>query len=185
MKITPFSTSVWKYNFVTDFSKEIAKCYEIKEKCPSSNRSNQGGYQSPTMNGEDFTKTFPELFESIVPNIAETAKEIGSNFSIDNAWVNINGKNSYNMEHTHPKSALSAVVYLKTQERCGNIVFKNPTLVQHYPCNTALPEFWGEYWLPSEQGTMLVFPAYLSHYVEQNLSDEDRISIAINFSHAN
>jgi uncharacterized protein (TIGR02466 family) len=87
------------------------------------------------------------------------------------------------MEHTHPKSVLSLVLYLKTQENCGNIVFKNPTLAQHYPCNTALQEFWGEYWLPSKKGSMYIFPAYLPHYVEQNLSEEDRISIAINFSH--
>jgi uncharacterized protein (TIGR02466 family) len=183
VKITPFSTNVWKYKFDADFKKQIQQCYFIKENYPTNNRSNQGGYQSPAYSGEEFNKLFPDLLKSITPSIADVAGQIGSNFKIDNAWVNINNKNSYNMEHTHPKSALSLVLYLKTQENCGNIVFKNPTLVQHYPCNTSLQEFWGEYWLPSETGIMYIFPAYLPHYVEQNLSEEDRISIAINFSH--
>ena len=35
--------------------------------------------------------------------------------------------------------------------------------------------------LPPAEGTALIFPAWLTHSVEQNMTDQDRVSIAYNF----
>jgi hypothetical protein len=38
--------------------------------------------------------------------------------------------------------------------------------------------------IPTDENKLLIFPAYVRHYVEQNLTDEqddERISIAFNF----
>jgi hypothetical protein len=43
---------------------------------------------------------------------------------------------------------------------------------------------YGTYWVPPTVGTLYIFPAYLKHFVTQNLADEKddaRISIAFNF----
>ena len=37
---------------------------------------------------------------------------------------------------------------------------------------------WG---IPPEENKILLFPSWLPHYVDDNLSDEDRISISFNF----
>ena len=34
--------------------------------------------------------------------------------------------------------------------------------------------------IPPQEGVMLIFPSFLLHSVEENLSDEDRISVAFN-----
>ena len=39
-------------------------------------------------------------------------------------------------------------------------------------------ELW--WWLPSEEGRLYIFPSWIKHLVEPNMSDEERISISFN-----
>ncbi len=102
-------------------------------------------------------------------------------------WININRRGDYNVEHDHPESDLSAVLWVKTPANCGGLVFSSPkSFVQHKIIEVLDEEIveqtnctYGKVFHP-EEGKMIVFPSDMRHSVEMNCSDEDRISIAFN-----
>jgi uncharacterized protein (TIGR02466 family) len=176
-KFIPFVTPIWKFTLDGDFQKEISTCYEIESKLPSNFKSNLGGYQSPEV---DINVYFESLRGKLFPMLKAISDDIQMNLSLTDLWVNINRKNSFNRVHLHGNSAFSGVLYLKTNSNSGQIVFLNPTMAEAFPIDDTIKDFYGNYSFVPVVGDVLVFPSYLSHYVNPNLSDEDRISIAFN-----
>jgi len=104
---------------------------------------------------------------------------------IDNMWININPKGGTTNPHVHQDNILSGVFYVKANKDSGKIVFPHPSsnFSYHFHWKTI-----GEYneknstfcsHMP-QAGKIILFPSYALHYVEPNLSDEDRISFAFN-----
>jgi len=104
-------------------------------------------------------------------------------FNITTCWANINGKFASNSIHNHPNSILSGVYYLKTPEDCGGIYFSDPRPAARM-LNPPVTEF--NLWtLPKvsykpHEGTMILFPSWLLHGVDTNMSEESRISLSFN-----
>ena len=145
--------------------------------------SNRGGWQSPA-----FTDIFAEdILEQIKIRVTPAFKEYGINKIpvLSGYWFNVNPKYSWNIIHHHPFSLMSVVLYVRVPENSGNIVFSRQDLLSHYIIPSEINDNnLANYWIKPLQGTLLVFPSYMSHHVEQNLSeDEDptRISIAFNY----
>jgi uncharacterized protein (TIGR02466 family) len=148
--------------------------------------SNRGGWQSPAFTDPNIT--FAEnIFDEIKIRVTSAFREYGINKSpvLSNYWFNVNPKYSWNMVHEHPFSLISAVLYVRAPNNCGNLIFSRQDLLPHYIIpNEINDNNWPSYWVKPIQGTLLLFPSYMSHHVEQNLSeDEDptRISIALNY----
>jgi uncharacterized protein (TIGR02466 family) len=173
-----FSSPIWQFDLQINFEKAIEEAYAIQKNNKGVVISNVGGYHSPNI---DVGKHFPELYNGILKIFQVISTETEMDLVFDNAWININKTGDSNKSHCHPLSSMSAVFYLKTKEDSGNLVFKNPTLVYHYPINSYNKHFWGTYWLPPVQGRLYIFPAYLEHWANQNQNKEDRISLALNF----
>jgi len=176
-KIIPFFTPVWKFNIGDKFDTDIARCYQIQNEAPSTKKSNVGGYQSQNV---DLKIKFPDLVQRISPSLNGIIQDSELKLSIDNAWININKTNNSNNSHYHPNSALSVVIYLQTNLDSGQIVFENPTASGAFPIDDSIKHFFGVYCISPKIGDVLVFPSYLKHYVEPNLSSQDRISISFN-----
>ena len=181
-KVIPFATPIWKFRIENDFQKEIAFCYEHETKFISNKKSNQGGYQSPDLN---LMECFPSILDGLMFGIGVVANDIGIGLELSNSWININRKNNFNLPHCHPNSAFSGVIYLKTNSTCGKINFRNPTASSVFPINDMINGYFGRWFFSPEPGDVLIFPSYLDHYVEPNLSDEDRISISFNMNDQN
>jgi uncharacterized protein (TIGR02466 family) len=127
-------------------------------------------------------------FRSLVDSaIAEVAKVTGyANVPIRaaNCWANINPKYASNKIHDHANCLFSGVYYLQTPKDCGNLMFYDPRnartfykpLVSEFTAYTADAVAHG-----AEAGLLLIFPSWLPHGVEPNMSDEDRISISFNY----
>lgn len=183
-----------------DHSQLIEQIYNIAEHNPSNMRSNQGGYQTYPYQVPNFDNEITkELFEK---TIQPAAREIMNNWGLHMIgmdqycyWYNINHKYTYNSPHTHPESFLSGVYYVKVPTNSGNIIFdrseserdrmshqssiliKNSLHIDHPNINT-------EHWFVPEEGMLLMFPGHLTHYVQQNLTEDtssDRISFSFNF----
>jgi len=178
-KEIPFFTPVWKFNIGVDFAEDIALCYQTQNEIPSVKISNMGGYQSFKI---DLKVKFPSLFERVLPKLNDVLQDSKLNVSVRSAWVNINKTHNSNVSHFHANSALSGVIYLQTSPNSGNIVFENPTASPAFPITETVKGFFGVYFVSPQVGDVLVFPSYLRHYVESNLSDKDRISIAFNMA---
>jgi uncharacterized protein (TIGR02466 family) len=101
------------------------------------------------------------------------------------AWVNVNPAGGYNVVHNHPLAFYSGVYYLQAAENSGEIVFLNPVSEQgltipHHLINKGSIYTNDRYVYTPKQDLLLLFPAYLNHYVHPNHSTQERISIAIN-----
>ena len=174
--------------------------YGIKENNKGRKFTNSGGgWQSDDLNLIELAEkneNFKLLLKHIISVSNEFAKDLGikHDIGIANLWINISGKGAYNKSHVHPNSILSGVFYIKTPPSCGNIVFANPNinLIHAYlnyfhllenenlEENSVLKHL--DWIIPPEENKILLFPSWLPHYVDDNLSDEDRISISFNFA---
>jgi uncharacterized protein (TIGR02466 family) len=104
-------------------------------------------------------------------------------------WININGPGSYNYSHNHPGCDLSGVLWLKTPENSGNIVFESPQSFNQFKLIEAYSQKFKDenrvydwFFVQPQVGLMLLFPSHLNHSVSQNKSNEDRISVSFNVS---
>ena len=102
---------------------------------------------------------------------------------ISEMWSIINKKNSYNESHIHPNNFLSSVYYVQAPKNCGRIIFNNPNQVSRnrYPLDIKKTEFSANIQqIEPREGHLLLFPSYLWHSVETNMSEDDRIIISFN-----
>ena len=151
----------------------VNACYDLQKNEPTSHeKSNSGGWQS--RNDLQHEKYFWPLVR-IIQN--EYSYLSGPAQPVTGMWYNVTSYTNWNFPHTHiewaelyPYKNYSGVLYLKTSPECGNIFFKNPLNV-----NDHLK-------IEPVEKMMLLFPSVLEHYVEPNLSQEDRISISFNFN---
>ena len=170
--------------------KLIKWIYDYKEKNVDIARiSNKGGWQSARKD-VFVDKGFKEFENIIIPIIGELISEfkIVKEADIVQMWINVNGKNAYNISHRHPLADFSGVLWIKQTPEQGRFVFDNMD-VGYRDCsslyfmnrdylikNKMLPEWHPEY----KDGSIIIFPAMFTHRVEQNETDEDRISLSFN-----
>jgi len=101
------------------------------------------------------------------------------------AWANVNRAGDYNASHVHPGHHLSAVYYVST----GDVVADNPMdgileLRDPRPAAEFLqspgPLSNGSLLIKPRAGLLLLFPAWLEHFVHPYHGGGQRISIAVN-----
>lgn len=105
-------------------------------------------------------------------------------FRMGNTWINLNQNNNITRPHLHSNSLLSGVLYIKSKNS-GPIVFMHPVMAHQYVIGEDLIKNYNKFTSADisvipEQGKLIIFPSWLVHYVENNLDDTDRISIAFN-----
>ncbi len=157
----------------------------LKQSDPGINASNVLGWHS---RGNLFDLEDVRPFREIVSAaIAECAKAVGySHVPIRpaNCWANVSPRYASNKIHDHANCLFSGVYYLQTAEHCGNLMFYDPReartfykpSVREYTAYTADAIAHAP-----EPGLLLIFPSWLKHGVEPNLSQQDRISISFNY----
>ncbi len=181
---------------IPDFDKIQKPMIDWIEKYKSENNfsvqiSNMGGWQSFSKQiYED--KGFQPFQEKIVNCIDALCAEYKfmKTISITSMWININDKNSYNVSHRHPNALLSGVLWIKQSKEMGEFVFDNMdngyrdadvilnTHVSHLLINNMTPIHVPKY----SNGTIMIFPANLSHRVDINRTNEKRYSISFNIN---
>ena len=161
--------------------------YKLKEKDPEGYTiSNRNGWQS---RGFDLSDMNDLLHGTILQGLSSFSAIKNTTKMRASAWININSPGSYNVKHTHPNSHLSGVMWIKAPKDSGNIVFDNPNGHQtHTEINSYNQEFKDQffvhhaYWLPPIEGRMIIFTSHLQHAVNENKSNEDRISVSFNIT---
>jgi len=182
----PVPISTTQLDFPVD-KIEILCQQECRKNSKGVNKSNLGGWQSGNIIYPDSSFSFLLDIEIICQEFAKGVLKINKQVSMVNAWININYKGNSNQIHTHPRSILSGVYYVKTPKECGNIEFTHPALdmmerdwcdiISNSELNYYNSHHW---WLPSKANTLYIFPSWIKHLVKPNMSDEERISISFN-----
>lgn len=98
-------------------------------------------------------------------------------------WTNIYKQDSFIEMHNHSPIHMTASFYLKHPSNGGNIVFEHPnaTLLKHQPYNFDQIRYTAfEQEVTVTSGTLVIFPGYMNHKTQPNMSTEDRIIIGSN-----
>ena len=178
-----FATPIWGFDLDLDVDSMKYWCYGCMKENPGRVISNVGGWQS-----EDYRRFTNTPLLELVGVILKESHHIASDLGIpegerwiENLWININPKNSYNQVHVHPEARLSGVFYVSAPEKSGDICF---TRSGGYALGTVAPNQTrysnAEWCYPPKKNRLIIFPAWQEHHVKANLSDEDRISISFN-----
>lgn len=189
MKIDHVFTNFIACDELTINTRDIQKfCYEINSKDSGRQLSNIGGWQSNTIK---ISECLPKLYYEIKERLDELYFyfEFKDELSlkIDDAWININKKHNFNAPHNHSYGLFSGVYYVKAEGCIGDIVFMNPCSSQSISINSSIiktsnPFNSNMFKVTPKTGMLILFPSWICHYTEPNLTDEDRISIAFNTS---
>ena len=181
-----FTVPVASTDLEFDLEKAKNYCYEMKSQSNGSTLSNRKGFQSNDLQ-------FPNPLSDIAQNVCNASQSYFEHLNgskihrtfLDNMWINISPKGAYNTIHGHPNCFMSGVLYLKTPENCGKIWFVHPSEVLEYDWKS---HYWKEYSSHTSaffyhkvfEKRCYLFPSWLKHGVEENNSEEDRISISFN-----
>ena len=190
-----FFTPIWttRLDNVVKLNQEMLTfIYGLREKDPIGvQKSNMLGWHSRDF---DFPKSPPiiKFFKKVTPLIKQVTKDLNwdnKNYRVrlSASWAIINPKYACNQDHIHQNNFISAAYYVnfpKTMPKnSGRIVFKDPRpshLFYNPYIKKITPLNENEVIVHPATGVLAMFPSYLYHWVEPNLSDEDRVIISFN-----
>tara|TARA_B100000989_G_scaffold148243_1_gene110462 strand:+ start:5818 stop:6420 length:603 start_codon:yes stop_codon:yes gene_type:complete len=185
-----FPTPVWaiqleNYKLI---NQEMYNYIKMQQKVdgPGINKSNIKGWHSKDFN---LTEKEPQNFISFISSSIEQVM-IDMNWDkekqlakIDNMWAIVNIGGSANLRHQHGNSTISGAYYVRAPENSGDIVFYDPrpAPVYSYP-NAKQPNSLNAQVnaISPKEGALVLFPSYLDHSVNENLSKNERIVISFN-----
>lgn len=162
-----------------------------------SNFRELGGWHSKNDLHKD--PAYKNITDRVLEHGEFVSKELNYNkgyrLTIDAMWSIINGPGSFNRAHIHPGSLWSGVYYVAAPEKCGDIEFIDPRTqnliksAQFVPKKKRPREAWTKVRFTPSPGKMIMFPSWLYHSVDPNLSDAEgagaeRIIISFNLSQA-
>ena len=178
------------YNFDDYKDQLIKETYQERDEDPIGRKlSNSGGWQSKLMT---INKRKSGILDNIIINSISKLPMSGNLSCAIEGWKNINEPGNFNILHSHPRSDLSGVLWIKTPKNSGNIVFESPELFNRYQ---ELDSYSDEskfnsnnymtYYFTPKEGDVLIFSSNLRHEVKENKSNEDRISYSFNIKFIN
>ena len=187
-----FSTPIWA-NKIEEYEKVnnemLAYILNLQNKDPVGVvKSNFKGWHSKDFNMKDLSPT--HFIEAIKKNLNTLIVDMDWDLNIQSVkissmWAIINEKGAWNQKHQHSNSDISAAYYVTAHEGCGDIVFYDPRPARVYkqPIAKSPNKLNGTVnSIKPEAGMLVLFPSYLDHSVNPNISDKKRIVISFNLS---
>jgi uncharacterized protein (TIGR02466 family) len=179
-----FPLPIWYANIDEDFSAVTKKLLALPSTDAGVSKSNRGGYQSNSITEID-DPDIQHMLVVVKKHARQAIQDLDPidnlQFDLANSWVNINYADAYNVPHSHPQASFSGVLYLIAPENSGNLVFKRNDLKEHYLDPGFFKNFYDSVSYTPVKNMFVLFPAWLEHYVNPNLSGEIRLSVAFNF----
>jgi len=131
-----------------------------------------------------------EEFQELVSCVNDATKSIlrflrigREVLEITGCWATVLAKRAIHKAHSHPNNFLSGVYYVRVGPGTNTINFHDPrsqTRVIRPPVIELTAENTDQVVVSVANGTLLMFPSYLEHSVDANMSEEERISISFN-----
>ncbi len=187
-----FPTPVWVSHLenYTEVNNEIySYIKKIKDKDTKGLiKSNIKGWHSKDFNLKD--KSVIKFINHISPNINKVLQDMNWDINnqmvkISNMWAIINIGGASNARHHHGNSTISAAYYVRAPENCGEIVFYDPRpapVYSHPPSNNPNSLNAMVNSVKPIEGGLVLFPSYLDHSVNPNLSQDERVVVSFNIN---
>jgi len=185
-----FPTPVWtlqldNYKNVNEQMYDYIKSEQSKDQA-GINKSNIKGWHSKDFNlNEDEPQKFisfilPAIEQVMIDMNWEKQKQTAK---INNMWAIINTGGAANLRHQHGNSTISGAYYVRAPKNSGDIVFYDPrpAPVYSHP-NVTKPNLLNAQvnGVSPKEGALVLFPSFLDHSVNENLSHDERIVISFN-----
>ena len=185
-----FSTPIWEsiFPFHLENRESFLECVKnFYERHSQSEEKYNGGdaYKSPmNLTGEEALSPLFNFICHMGQKAAFDLQLVDVDVYLSAAWVNIhNNRSCVQFDHVH-QDTFSGVFYLQVPEKSGMLVLNNPGLNPLWQ-GAMLVDTKNKFncdklkIMPTE-GQAYIWPSYLSHSVEPNQHDEERISISFN-----
>ena len=106
-----------------------------------------------------------DFYDRITFALNEYGNVLGQpELKLSNSWAHVQNKGSVIVDHTHPNSKVSGVLYLNTDSDSNNLVFKNPNPYARLETPQVSNEFnYSINTIPVKNGRLIMFPSWLEH----------------------
>lgn len=136
------------------------------------------------------------LRECINITVTDYFAHLKMDYAIDwslQGWANVNRFGDYHDPHNHPHAYLSGTYYVqvptemeplesRADVRSGCITLYDPRMVTNMTAIKGDPYVEPEFTITPTAGMILLWPAFLQHFVHPNLSRKLRVSISFNIN---
>lgn len=141
---------------------------------------------------EDASTTW--LRECVNITVSDYFRHLGMDYDIRwslHAWANVNRFGDYHDYHNHPHAYLSGTYYVRVPDtlekletrndvRPGRLTLYDPRACANMSAIKGDPYIEPEYTIEPSAGLILLWPAFVNHFVHPNLSKQARISVSFN-----
>ena len=186
-----FPTSIWYFDHpdclpLNERLRQLIHQERVRDTAGMEDRSHVLGWHS-----QDDLHLRAE-FAPFVTFVRDSVSQVNSFYKWDhsrvepvmaNCWAIVNKQHASNKFHNHPHSVLSGVYYVCAPENCGNLVFRDPREVQLMtapPVSEYSPWTFKTVHYEPISGRLVIFPSWLYHGVEPNLSADERVCLSFN-----
>lgn len=134
------------------------------------------------------------LRECVNVTVRDYFRHLGMDYDIRwslQAWANVNRFGDYHDYHNHPHAYLSGTYYVRvpaqfedletrSDVRPGRLTLYDPRACANMTAIKGDPYIEPEYTVEPTSGMILLWPAFVNHFVHPNLSKQSRLSISFN-----
>jgi uncharacterized protein (TIGR02466 family) len=145
------------------------------------------GYRSVNLNilGEPELLNLSNQIKQHFDVYTSQVLRIKDKFRFTTSWLSLHNPGDFSPNHYHHNAVFSGVVYLRTPNDCGEIVFSHKSGNTNRSFKFDISEYCLEnsdsWYFNPQEGDIFFFPSTLDHYTKRNLSNEKRICVAFNF----
>ncbi len=187
-----FSTPVW-VNKIDNYKQTNEEMFNYIKKLQLEDekgivKSNIKGWHSKDFDmNDDNPKNFIKLISTQIQKVFNDMDwDIQKQkIKIPSMWAIVNKGGAANARHHHGNSDISAAYYVRAPINSGDIVFYDPRpapVFSHPKANNPNSLNAMVNSINPVEGLLVLFPSYLDHSVNSNMSDEERIVISFNIN---
>ena len=138
-------------------------------------------FQSKEIIIKNTVKFFAQSLEKFLNELHEENYKYDIYFN--ESWFHIGSKNSVHETHLHPSCSWCGIYYVDSGDtNDGETVFCSPVQRNHMDFGTRYLDSKLQERIKPENGLLVLFPSYLSHFQSLYTGDKDRIVVAFNMS---
>ncbi len=182
-----FPTLVWKLQLKADLretmeARILAALEGIRRDLPRP-APGQGWQSAQTLHEREEFRDLVAFVDHAAKGILRFLRIGYDAIEITGCWANVLANGAAHKAHSHPNNFLSGVYYVRAHPGTETLNFHDPRHqagVIRPPVVELTAENTDQVVVRVKNGTLLVFPSYLQHSVDANMSEEERISISFN-----
>ena len=108
-------------------------------------------------------------------------ESVDYNITYKESWYHVTKTNGMHESHIHPGCSWCGIYYLQSGDLgSGETVFENPVKSTYIDRGNLYLNNMSQYRVKPQDGLLVIFPSFLSHYQAMYKGTEDRIVVAFN-----